>query len=89
MIGNAPSLRNPFARTDVQEIARRLRAQWVVIGQLQSDSQRLRLVAHLIRSSDMKHVWAQTFDDTAFELAAQERTAEAIAASISQALASN
>jgi DNA-binding winged helix-turn-helix (wHTH) protein/TolB-like protein len=89
VIGNAPSLRHPFARTDVQEIAKQLGAQWVVIGQLKSDGQGLRVVGHLIRAGDMKHVWAQTFDDAAFELGAQERTAEAIAASISQALASN
>ena len=89
VIGNAASLRNPFARTDVQGIARQLGAQWVVIGQLQSDTQGLRVVGHLIRSTDMKHVWAQTFDDATFGLAAQERTAESIAASVSQALASN
>jgi DNA-binding winged helix-turn-helix (wHTH) protein/TolB-like protein len=89
VIGNAPSLRHPFARTDVQEIAGRLGAEWVVIGQLKADGTGLRLVGHLIRSGDMKHLWAQTFDDPAFGLAAQERTAETIAARISQALASN
>lgn len=89
VIGNAPVLRNKFAREDVQAIARDLGAQWVVIGQLKSDGQGLRVVGHLIRASDMKHVWAQTFDDPAFALAVQERTAESIAASISQTLASN
>lgn len=89
VIGNAPVLRNKFAREDVQGIARDLGAGWVVIGQLKSDGQGLRVVGHLIRASDMKHVWAQTFDDPTFALAVQERTAESIAASISQTLASN
>ena len=89
VIGNAPSLRNKFARDDVQGIARDLGAQWVVIGQLKSDGQGLRVVAHLIRATDMKHLWAHTFDDPEFGFAAQERTAESIAASISQSLASN
>ncbi len=89
VIGNAPPLQNKFARTEVQGIARQLGAQWVLIGQLQSDGQGLRVAGHLIRSADMKHVWAQTFDDGTFGLSAQERTAESIAASVSQALASN
>lgn len=89
VIGNAPSLQNKFARTEVQGIARALGGQWVLIGQLQSDGEGLRVVGHLIRSTDMKHVWAQTFDDGTFGLAAQERTAETIAARVSQALASN
>ena len=89
VIGNAPVLRNKFAREDVQGIARDLGAGWVVIGQLKSDGQGLRVVGHLIRASDMKHVWAQTFDDPSFSFPIQERTAESIAASISQTLASN
>ena len=89
VIGNAPSLRNKFARDDVQGIARDLGAQWVVIGQLKSDGQGLRVVGHLIRATDMKHLWAHTFDDPDFGFAAQQRTAESIAASISQTLASN
>lgn len=89
VIGNAPALRNPFARTDVQAIARQLGAQWVVIGQLKQDDEGMRLVGHLIRSDDMKHLWAKTFDDSTFSLAAQERTAEQIAAAISQTLGKN
>ena len=89
VIGNAPALRNPFARTDVQAIAQQLGAQWVVIGQLKRDQEQLRLVGHLIRSDDMKHVWAETFDDADFSLPAQERTAERIASAVSQALAKN
>jgi DNA-binding winged helix-turn-helix (wHTH) protein/TolB-like protein len=80
VIGNAPSLRNPFARQDVQRTAQDLGAQWVLIGQLKADAAGLRLIAHLIRATDMKHVWAQPFDDRGFDLSAQTRTAETIAA---------
>lgn len=89
VIGNAPALRHPFARTDVQKVAQDLGAQWVVVGQLKADDAGLRLVGHLIRAGDMKHLWANTFDDPTFTLAAQERAGESIAAAISHALASN
>ena len=88
VIGNAPALRNPFARTDVQRIARELRGEAVVIGQLKTDGSGLRVIAHLIRASDMKHLWAQPFDDPQFSLDAQTRAADEIAAAIQSNLSS-
>jgi DNA-binding winged helix-turn-helix (wHTH) protein/TolB-like protein len=82
VIGNAPALRHPFARQDVQQIAHDLGGQWVLIGQLKADGENLRVIAHLIRADDMKHVWALPFDDPAFALDAQARTADAIAAAV-------
>jgi DNA-binding winged helix-turn-helix (wHTH) protein/TolB-like protein len=82
VIGNAAALRNPFARQDVQQIALDLGGQWVLIGQLKADGENLRLIAHLIRAADMKHVWALPIDDPAFALDAQARTADAIAAAV-------
>lgn len=89
VIGNAAALRNPFARDDVQAAARDVGAGWVVIGQLKADGNGQRLVAHLIRVSDMKHVWAQTYDAPSFSLDAQARAAESAAASIVSAVVSN
>jgi DNA-binding winged helix-turn-helix (wHTH) protein/TolB-like protein len=89
VIGNAAALRNPFARTDVQEAARAVGAEWILIGQLKADPAALRVIGHLIRVSDMKHVWAQTFDDPTFALDAQGRTAESIAANIARTTASD
>jgi len=86
VIGNAGALQNPFARRDVQQIARELDAQWVLIGQLKSDGRRQRVIAHLIRASDMKHLWAQTFDDDEFDLDGQSRAAERIAAAVTGSL---
>jgi DNA-binding winged helix-turn-helix (wHTH) protein/TolB-like protein len=88
VIGNATSLKNPFARQDVQHIARELGAEWVLIGQLKTDGDGLRVIAHLIRVADMKHLWAQTFDSEKFTLDVQTRTAEAIAASVDGQLSS-
>ena len=86
VIGNAPSLRSPFAREDVQDIARRLDAEFLIIGQLKSDGSRFRLVAHLIRAADMKHLWAKTYDDGSFGLDAQQRTGKAVAEAIADSL---
>ena len=88
VIGNAGTLEHPFARRDVQQVARELDAQWVLIGQLKSDGQKQRVIAHLIRASDMKHLWAQTFDSDIFDLEGQSRAAEAIAAAVTGSLAS-
>ena len=86
VIGNAPALEHPFARQDVQRIARDLDAQWVLIGQLKTDGQKHRVIAHLIRAADMKHLWAQTFDEDAFDLAGQSRAAEGIASAVTGSL---
>ena len=86
VIGNAPALRNPFARTDVQQIARDLKGDAVVVGQLKADGDGLRLIAHLIRATDMKHLWAQPYDDPQFAFEAQTRTANAIAGAIQENL---
>jgi DNA-binding winged helix-turn-helix (wHTH) protein len=89
VVGNAAALRNPFARTDVQQAARAAGAAWVVIGQLKGDDTGLRLIGHLIRVADMKHVWAQTFDDPHFGLPSQDRTAESIASAVEHGVATN
>lgn len=54
----------------------------MLIGQLKTDGSKLRLIAHLIRASDMTHLWAQTSDDDTFPLDAQTRTAESIAVAV-------
>jgi TolB-like protein len=86
VIGNAPSLASPFARDGIQGIALRLDAQFVVIGQLKADGTGLRVIAHLVRAADMKHLWAGTFDDPAFALPVQGRVAEETAAAVTAAV---
>ena len=84
VIGNAPVLRNPFARADVQEIGRTLGATHLIVGQLQGDGARLRVTAHLVRVQDMRHLWAGPFEDDRFLFEAQARTAEGIADTVSR-----
>jgi TolB-like protein len=46
----------------------------------------VRLIAHLIRVSDEAHVWANTFDRSAFTLDVQAEIAEAIADAVTTRL---
>lgn len=82
VIGNAAVLRRPRAFRDLKAIGEELDAHYVVLAQVKSDNQRVRLVAHLIRVNDGAHVWANTFDRDAFGLDVQAELAEAIAQSV-------
>lgn len=82
VIGNAAVLRRPRAFRDLKAIGEELHAEYVVLAQVKSDGGRVRLIAHLIRTSDQAHVWAHTFDRPAFPLEVQSELAEAIAAAV-------
>ncbi len=58
VIGNAAVLRRPRAFRDLKTIGQELGATFVLLAQVKSDNQRVRLIAHLIRVSDEVHVWA-------------------------------
>jgi TolB-like protein len=85
VIGNSPLLRTDRIFADANKIGQALAADYVLLGQLQSSDAGLVVRAHLIRSSDQKHVWAAPI-----ALPASDREATlsaAIAAGISRALA--
>ena len=82
VIGNAAILRRPRAFRDLKAIGDELGARYVVLAQVKRDESRVRLIAHLIRVSDQKHVWANTFDRPAFTLDVQSEIAEAIASAV-------
>lgn len=67
VIGNAPELRVPREERDLPRIATSLRAQYVVLGQVQGSGTQTRILAHLIHMPDQTHVWVvrleQPFDD--------------------------
>ena len=65
IIGNAALLRRDRAARDLGRIATDLHAQYVVLGQLQRDDRRLRLLAHLIRLPDESHVAVSRTDQIA------------------------
>src|SRR5262249_33352489 len=56
IIGNAAILQRPRAFQNIDEIASTLKARYVVIGQVQQDGSRLRLLAHLIRLPGKTHL---------------------------------
>jgi DNA-binding winged helix-turn-helix (wHTH) protein/TolB-like protein len=56
IIGNAAILRRPRASQDLDEIASALKAQYVILGQVQQDGPRVRLLAHLIRLPEKTHL---------------------------------
>ena len=82
VIGNAAVLRRPRSFRNLKTIGQELNAEYVVLAQVKSDNQRVRLIAHLIRVSDEAHVWSNTFDRDAFGLDVQAELAEAIAQAV-------
>ena len=57
VVGNALVLRAPRTTRDLVAIADSVKAGYVVIGQIQRDEDHLRVLAHLIRVPDQKHIW--------------------------------
>jgi TolB-like protein len=63
VIGNAAPLRRDRQDRDLSTIATSLHANYVVLGQLQRDSEHLRVLAHLIRLPDQTHVRVSRTDN--------------------------
>jgi DNA-binding winged helix-turn-helix (wHTH) protein/TolB-like protein len=59
IIGNASILRTPRIFEDVQKIGAELRADYVLLGQLQNPGESLTVRVHFIDSSTQKHLWAK------------------------------
>lgn len=71
VIGNAAILRTPRIFTDIQKIGQALRADFVVLGQLQTGSDGLIVRTHFVRVSDQKHLWARPTPGDPMSLDAQ------------------
>jgi DNA-binding winged helix-turn-helix (wHTH) protein/TolB-like protein len=72
VIGNAAILRVPREQRDLRTIAASLGANYVVLGQVQSNGPQTRILAHLIRLPDQKHLWVVRLDRDARDLLAVE-----------------
>ena len=57
VIGNANILRLPRDQRDLRAVASSLSASYVVFGQVQSDGDQTRVLAHLIHLPEQTHVW--------------------------------
>jgi DNA-binding winged helix-turn-helix (wHTH) protein/TolB-like protein len=69
IIGNAAILRRPRAERDLGAIASSLHSAYVVIGQVQRDGDRSRVLAHLIELPRQTHVSVARFDGLALDAA--------------------
>lgn len=57
IVGNAAALRPPRDQRDLVAIGRALKAGYIVLGQVQRDGPRVRVLAHLIRLPEQTHLW--------------------------------
>ena len=62
VVGNAHILRLPREMRDLKAIAASLNADYVVLGQVQSNGGQVRILAHLIRLPEQTHVWVVRAD---------------------------
>jgi len=62
VIGNASILRAPREQRDLRFIASSLRCKYAVLGQVQADGDRVLVLAHLIRLSELTHIWVVRFE---------------------------
>ncbi len=62
IVGNARALRMPRSFRDLNEIRETTGASHIILAQLQNTDTGLRLIAHLIRLSDGRHVWVKRFN---------------------------
>ena len=66
IIGNAAILRRTRDRQDLARVADELKADFVVLGQVQRASDKGRVLIHLIRLPDQSHLWVTRVDDPNF-----------------------
>jgi TolB-like protein/DNA-binding winged helix-turn-helix (wHTH) protein len=82
VIGNASEVSFSFKPATMKAMGESLGAQYLLLGQMKKDAQRMRIVAHLIRVSDQTHLWAKTYDSDTLDLSRQASIAEEIAQSV-------
>jgi TolB-like protein/DNA-binding winged helix-turn-helix (wHTH) protein len=86
VVGNAAILRRARGFRDIKAIAAELGVEHVVLGQVQRDGERFRVVGHLVRTSDERHLWANRFDRPALTLSVQAEIADAITREVGRRL---
>ena len=86
VVGNAAALRRPRAFRDVKAIGEEVHVDYVVLAQVTGDPHGIRVIAHLIRTRDESHVWANAFVRPTFGLDQQAEVAESIAQSVATRL---
>jgi len=80
IIGNAAVLRAPRDRRDLVAIGDSLKAGYIVLGQVQRDGERVRVLAHLIRLPEQTHLWVTRVEAVPSELTPPAGLAQRISA---------
>ena len=80
IIGNAGALRAPRDRRDLVAIGDSLEAGYIVLGQVQREGERVRVLAHLIRLPEQKHLWVTRVESAPSELTPPAGLAQRISA---------
>ena len=85
VIGNAPILRQPRPIRNLAAIGSSLHADYIVLGQILPAERGVRVLTHLIRARDLRHVWVGRFEAPP-ELSAglADRVAASVAAAAAQ-----
>jgi DNA-binding winged helix-turn-helix (wHTH) protein/TolB-like protein len=78
IIGNAAVLRPPRDERDIVKIGADLKAGYVVIGQIQREGEKVRVLAHLIRLPQQTHLWVTRVEAVPSELTPPAGLAERI-----------
>jgi DNA-binding winged helix-turn-helix (wHTH) protein/TolB-like protein len=86
VIGNAAILRTARPFRDIAAVRDALRADYIVIGQVQTVDGAILVRSHLIRGSDQAHVWVSVSRMTAGEAALQSDVAGRIAGAVAARL---
>jgi DNA-binding winged helix-turn-helix (wHTH) protein/TolB-like protein len=68
VIGNAHILRLPRDQRDLTAISSSLHAGYVVLGQIQTNGAKTRILVHLIRLPEQTHLWVTRMDLTVADL---------------------
>jgi DNA-binding winged helix-turn-helix (wHTH) protein/TolB-like protein len=90
IIGNANILRRARELRDLREIGNTLHVKYVVLGQVQRQGSRTRILAHLIRLPEQTHLWVVRIDGSAFDPVIQEAdAAQKVAVEFSKKLAAD
>jgi DNA-binding winged helix-turn-helix (wHTH) protein/TolB-like protein len=82
VIGNAAVLRTPRPFRDIALVRDSLRADFIVVGQVQTVDGRILVRSHLIRAADEAHVWVNAARMEDSEAALQSTVSSRIAAAI-------
>jgi DNA-binding winged helix-turn-helix (wHTH) protein/TolB-like protein len=68
IIGNAAVLRLPRDQRDIVKIGDALNAGYIVLGQVQREGEKVRVLAHLIRLPEQTHLWVTRIEAVPAEL---------------------